>query len=416
MDRVVDTPRGLTRRRRLLLAAGVLLLLGLGFSVPLLRRWAVSERSVEASRLRFATVVRGDLERDVAAQGRIVAALHPTLFSPAQGIVALTAKAGSVVKKGELLARIESPELLSRFNQEKATTQSLQADLGRQEIAVRQAGLRARQSIDVLTMRRNAARRARERAQELFGQGLLNKVDEERSGDDLQTAELELKNAHETAQLEKETLEFELRNRRLAVERQASVAQELQRQVDLLQVRAPFAGMVATVALQDRDAVAPNQAVLTIVDLSAFEVEFDVPENYAALLAPGTRAEILYEGRTYPGRVTVVSPEVRDSQVRGTVVFDGATPANLRQSQRVSVRMVLERRSNVLKTARGPFLESGGGRYAYVVEGGMATRREVQVGAVSVGEVEILRGLSEGQQLVVSDTSVFEGANTVLIR
>jgi HlyD family secretion protein len=416
MDRVVDSPRGLTRRRRLLLAAGALLLLGLGFSVPLLRRWAMSERSVEASRLRFATVVRGDLERDVAAQGRIVAALHPTLFSPAQGIVALTAKAGSVVKKGELLARIESPELLSRFNQEKATTQSLQADLGRQEIAVRQAGLRARQSIDVLTMRRNAARRARERAQELFGQGLLNKVDEERSEDDLQTAELELKNAHETAQLEKETLEFELRNRRLAVERQASVAQELQRQVDLLQVRAPFAGMVATVALQDRDAVAPNQAVLTIVDLSAFEVEFDVPENYAALLAPGTRAEILYEGRTYPGRVTVVSPEVRDSQVRGTVVFDGAAPPNLRQSQRVSVRMVLERRSNVLKTARGPFLESGGGRYAYVVEGGMATRREVQVGAVSVGEVEILRGLSEGQQLVVSDTSIFEGANTILIR
>jgi len=241
-------------------------------------------------------------------------------------------------------------------------------------------------------------------------------VDYERAQDDLQTAELELKNAGETAQLEKETLEFELRNRRLAVERQASVAQELQRQVDLLQVRAPFAGMVATVALQDRDAVAPNQAVLTIVDLSAFEVEFDVPENYAALLAPGTRAEILYEGRTYPGRVTVVSPEVRDSQVRGTVVFDGATPPNLRQSQRVSVRMVLERRSNVLKTARGPFLESGGGRYAYVVEGGMATRREVQVGAVSVGEVEILRGLSEGQQLVVSDTSVFEGANTVLIR
>src|SRR4029078_3358026 len=97
-------------------------LLGLGFSVPLLRRWAMSERSVEASRLRFATVVRGDLERDVAAQGRIVAALHPTLFSPAQGIVALTAKAGSVVKKGELLARIEIPEVRSRRTHTKDTT------------------------------------------------------------------------------------------------------------------------------------------------------------------------------------------------------------------------------------------------------------------------------------------------------
>jgi HlyD family secretion protein len=416
MDKVIEQPKGLTRKRAILLGAAGLLLLAAAAALPALRRWAQTDRSVDAARLRFSDVVRGDLERDVAAQGRIVAALHPTLFSPAQGIVALAVKAGSVVTKGQVLATIESPELLSRFNQERSSLLALQADLGRQEIAARQAVLRSRQAIDVLTMRRNAARRARTRAEELFKEGLLNSVDYERTQDDLLTAELELKNAQETATLEKETLEFELRNRRAAVERQAAVAGELQRQVDLLKVAAPFDGMVATVNVQDRDAVGPNAPVLTIVDLSAFEVEFDVPENYAALLTPGTRAEILYEGRTYPGKVTVVSPEVRDSQVRGTVAFDGETPANLRQSQRVSVRMVLERRSNVLKSARGPFLESGGGRYVYVVEGGIARRREIEVGAVSVGEVEIVRGLAAGERIVVSDTSLFEGAGTVLIR
>lgn len=416
MDKVIERPRGMTRRRAVLLALAGALLVGAAGAVPVVRRWALTERAVPAARLRFADVVRGDLERDVAAQGRIVAALHPTLFSPAQGMVALEVKAGTVVRKGQELARVESPELVSRHNQERSSLLSLQADLGRQEIAARQAVLRSRQSIDVLTMRRNAARRARERAEQLFKEGLLNSVDYERSQDDLETAELELRNAHETAQLEKETLEFELRNRRLAVDRQASVARELQRQVELLRVMAPFDGMVATVNVQDRDAVGPNQAILTIVDLSAFEVEFDVPENYATLLAPGTRAEILYEGRTYPGRVTVVSPEVRDSQVRGTVVFDGETPPGLRQSQRVSVRMVLEKKTGVLKTARGPFLESGGGRHAYVVEGGIARRRDIGVGAVSVSEVEIVRGLREGERIVVSDTSVFEGAGTVLIR
>lgn len=417
MDKVIEQPRGFTRRRTILMAAAAALLLGAALAVPAVRRWAQTDRAVSASRLRFADVVRGDLERDVAAQGRIVAALHPTLFSPAQGIVALAVKAGTTVKKGQDLARVDSPELLSRFNQERSSLQSLQADLGRQEIAARQAVLKSRQNVEVLTLRRNAARRARERAEQLFKEGLLNSVDYERTQDELQTAELELKNAGETAQMEKETLEFELRNRRLAVERQASVARELQRQVDLLRVAAPFDGMVATVSVQDHDAVGPNQPLLTVVDLSAFEVEFDVPENYATLLAPGTRAEILYEGRTYPGKVTAVSPEVRDSQVRGTVVFDGDTPPGLRQSQRVSVRMVLEKKDGVLKTARGPFLESGGGRYAYVVEGdGIARKREIAVGAVSVSEVEIVRGLREGERIVVSDTSVFEGAGRVLIR
>jgi len=270
--------------------------------------------------------------------------------------------------------------------------------------------------VDVLTMRVAAARRARERAQELFDQGLLNKVDYERTQDDLEVATLELKNAKETGVLEKETLEFDLKSRRLAVGRQQSIVSEMQRQVTGLAIAAPFDGMVATVNVQDRDAVAANQAILTVVNLSQFEVEFDIPENYASDLAPGTRAEILYEGRTFPGRVTAVSPEIRDSQVRGTVVFDGETPADLRQSQRVSVRMVLERKANVLKTARGPFLESGGGRQAYVVDNGVAVKREIEVGAVSVSEVEIVRGLSPGERIVVSDTSVFEGARTVLIR
>ena len=76
----------------------------------------------------------------------------------------------------------------------------------------------------------------------------------------------------------------------------------------------------------------------------------------------------------------------------------------------------MERKTGVVKTARGPFLESGGGRQAYVVDNGVAVKREIQVGAVSVSEVEILKGVSPGEKVVVSDTSVFEGARTVLIR
>jgi HlyD family secretion protein len=402
MDKPITQAGGVSPRRWAMIAAGAVAVLGIAALVPGARRWAGADRAVDASRVRIADVVRGDLDRDVSAQGRIVAALHPTLFSPAQGIVTLSVKAGSEVKRGRLLARIASPELQSRLVQERSTLASLQSDLGRQEIA-------ARQSVDVLAMRVAAARRGRDRAEALFKEGLLNKVDEEKAVDDLEEATLSLRNAKESGQLE-------VGNRRLAVARQQSIVTEMERQVGGLDVVAPFDGMVATVNVQDRDAVAQNQAILTVVNLSAFEVEFDIPENYASDMTPGTVAEILYEGKTYPGKVTTVSPEIRDSQVRGTVVFDGETPPGLRQSQRVSVRMVLEHKTNVVKTARGPFLESGGGRQAYVVDNGVATKREIEVGAVSVSEVEITRGVNPGERVVVSDTSVFEGARTVLIR
>lgn len=416
MDKAVAQPKGLGRRNVILMAAGGAALLVAAVLAPAVLRWMRAERAIDSNRLNVGVVSRGDLDRDVSAQGRIVAALHPTLFSPVAGIVALSVKAGTEVRKGQLLARIESPELMSRRAQERSTLLALQGDLGRQEIAARQSGLRTRQALEVQTMRQAAARRAMVRAQELFEQGLLNKVDFERTKDDLEIAGLELAQAQQTLQLEKETLEYEVSNRRLQVARQRSVVDETERQVRGLEVAAPFDGMVATVNVQDRDAVAANGPILTVVNLSAFEVEFDVAENYASDLLPGTQAEILYEGKTYPGKVTVVSPEIRDSQVKGTLAFDGDTPPGLRQSQRVSVRMLLERKSNVLKLPRGPFVESGGGRHAYVVEDGVATKREIQVGAVSVSEVEVVRGLQAGDQVVVSDTSIFEGAKTVLIR
>ena len=59
-----------------------------------LRRWSRADRSVAPRLAADRDVKRGDLVRDASAQGRIVAALHPTLFAPRSGIVALAVKAG----------------------------------------------------------------------------------------------------------------------------------------------------------------------------------------------------------------------------------------------------------------------------------------------------------------------------------
>ena len=330
--------------------------------------------------------------------------------------MALLVRAGETVKKGQPLARVESPEVKSRLLQERASLQGLQSSLERGRIDARQDAIKNGHAIDLLDVRVTAARRLLERAQSAFDQGILNKTDYEKAKDDVRIAELELANAQATAKLQVETAEFDIQSRKLLVDRQSSVAGELQRQVDQLTLAAPFDGIVASVAVQDRDAVPANAPVLTVVNLSAFEVEITLPENYSSDVLPQTKAQILYEGREYPGHVTAMSPEVKDSQVRGTVVFDGETPPGLRQSQRVSVRMVLEKKPNVLKLPRGPFLESGGGRQIYVVDNGVATKRDIAVGAISVSEVEIRTGLREGEKVILSDTSELAGAKNVLIR
>jgi HlyD family secretion protein len=207
-----------------------------------------------------------------------------------------------------------------------------------------------------------------------------------------------------------------VRDKELQLERQASLVSELQRQADLTSIAAPFDGMVASVAVQDRDAVLASAPILTVVNLTKMEIEISLPESYASDAVPGTPALVFFEGKEHPAKVSAVSPEIKDSQIRGTVVFDGEAPAALRQSQRVSVRLVFEEKPNVLRLPRGPFLESGAGRQVFVVENGVAVRRDVEVGALSVSDVEVVSGLKEGDRVVISDTSDWAGVKSVLVR
>ena len=416
MDRTVRPRRLTAARAALLVAIAAVLAVGGLVLAPLVQRWMSAERSVDGSAIRIGVAAIGDLERDLVAQGRVVAALHPTLFSPAQGIVALQVKAGAEVKKGDLLATIDSPALTSKLSEEKATLGSLESELGRAQIAARQARVKSKQVIDVLAVKHQAADRTLERTRTLAGEGALATHEVEKATDDLTLATFELDNARETSALEKETQSFEIETRRLAALRQKAVVTELSRQIGELRIAAPFDGLVAGVSVQDRDAVSAHQAILTVVNLSALEIELELAENQSAGVAPGTPAEIAYGGKTYAGRVVAVAPEVKDSQVRGTVSFSGEVPAGLRQNERVSVRVLLDRRAGVLTLPRGPYLEAGGGRWVYVVKGEVATRRAVAIGVTGVSEVEVMKGLAAGEKIVVSDTADFEGAETVLIR
>ncbi len=87
----------------------------------------------------------------------------------------------------------------------------------------------------------------------------------------------------------------------------------------------------------------------------------------------------------------------------------------LRQNQRVAARILLETKNNVLIVSRGSFLQIGGGRIAYVVNDGMASKRKIQTGATSISQVEILSGLQEGEIIVLSGANAFEDRDQVLL-
>lgn len=413
----VAVDRAPTQRRRLKAAAiaGGALLLALVVALPAYNRWASAEISVPLERLRVATIERGNFTRDVGVTGRVIAAVAPTLYSTAVGTVTLEVQAGDTVDAGQVLAVVDSPEVINELAREKANLESITGEWERQKIDTRSAELRNKQTVDLAKVRLDAARREAERARLSFDEGVMSRQEMEKAYDELATAEVEYKHAVENAELAKDSLVFELRSRRLAADRQQLLVENLQRRADELTIRSPVNGMVGNVAVAQKSAVAANSPVLTVIDLTALEVEAQMPESYADSLGLGMPAEITYGTSTYEGIVAAISPEVNNAQVTTRVRFANEAPQDLRQNQRVSVRVVMETKDDVLTVQRGPFLESASGRMAYVVRGDLAVRTPIRVGSTSVNKVEIIDGLNAGDRIVISSTDAFENADTVYL-
>ncbi|KFN48799.1 efflux RND transporter periplasmic adaptor subunit [Arenimonas composti] len=401
-----------SRRPVVFASAGIVGVLLLGWAMS---GWLDSARSVSGERLRFAEVTRGTLVRDAAVNGRVVAAVSPTLYAPAGGTVALKIQAGDTVKRGDVMAVIDSPDLQNELERERATLVQMEAEVARQRILAQKASLLARREADDAEVVRLAASRDLQRAERGYELGAIPEVDLLRARDAMASAEIRAKHAATASGLESRDVELALRTQEQLLARQRLVFADIERRVDELNVRAPVDGIIGTLNIVDRAVVAQNAPLMTVVDLSQLEVELAIPETYAEDLGLGMSAEVRIGAVNATGKISAISPEVVSNQVLARVRFDGEQPPGLRQNQRVSARVLFEERPDVVMVTRGPFVEAHGGRFAYVMDGDVAVRTPITLGATSVSAVEVSAGLQPGDRVVIAGTDNFRDAERVSV-
>jgi HlyD family secretion protein len=413
-DRMVEVKSN----RPKLIALGVAALVVIGAGVmfaPRIGRLFSANASVSASRLSFGTVSRGPFVNDFAAEGKVVAAVSPTLYAAYGGAVTLQVHAGDTVKKGQVLAVIDSPELTNKLAQEQSAADAMQVQYLQAEVDSRKKRSELEKAVDNAAIDRKAADRDLLRSNTAFSKGALSRGEVDKAKDLLEKSQITEKHATNDLNLNNDSLTFDVKAKKLAHDRQVLMVEDLQRQVANLQVRSPVDGQVGQLFIAERATVAKDAQLVSVIDLSALEVEMKVPESFARELGIGMPGEITGNGKVWPGKISAVSPEVVAGEVAARLRFDGATPQQLRQSQRMSVRILVDKRDNVLTVARGSFVDEGGGRYAYVVHDGIAEKKEIRVGANSIDKVEILDGLQPGDRIVISGTDAFNGAARVVI-
>jgi membrane fusion protein (multidrug efflux system) len=213
----------------------------------------------------------------------------------------------------------------------------------------------------------------------------------------------------------------ELERDRAAFESAKASSEQLQTRLGYARVMAPITGIITEKRIEAGDIVSSSTRLFSVADVSTLVTRIQVSELEVSTLRAGDMVPLTVDalgGQKVQGRIRRVFPSA-DSATRLVpveVALSGSQLSGLRPGYTVRATLSLDRRDNALLVPSRAVSGPSGARAVYVVTGGVVERRAVRVGSDMAGQSEILEGVSEGDSVIVSGTSMIrEGAKAKVV-
>ena len=316
----------------------------------------------------------------------------------------------------QVVARLMSPELDALIKQQQSTLEQLSINANRGVLADKEAQLDLESNMNAAQSELNVAKREFQRAEISYGKQIISEVDWLKSQDAVTDAKRLFEHAKKRVLFSMERFQFEKQHREFLVQKEKLILEELLRRHDELAIKAPVKGVVGNWLVAQKNTIAANTAIMTIVDLSEYEAELSVPEFYADDLGIGLEVSMKISGMTVRGEIIAISPEVKSNQVTVRAKINDSQQIQLRQNQRINARIEFEKKENVLMVKRGAFIGSLGGKYIFkIAEDNYASKVAITTGASSAEFIEITSGLDVGQLVITSGYEDFTKAEQIYL-
>jgi multidrug resistance efflux pump len=383
-----------------------------------LSRLRAAAPTVEAGTVWSDTVKRGTMVRQVQGQGTLVPEDVRWISAAAPARVErILVQPGAEVKEDTVLIELTNPDVELAALEAQRNVASVEAELTNLQATLE--GQRLAQESQVATLRSSLedARRRAQADQELADKGFLSKLELAQSRD--RAVELQGR-----VQFEQQRLGTigkgnvaQLVAQRAEVERLKSIAGFRQKQLDNLKVSAGVAGILQELPLQVGQSVAQGAMLARVAKPDKLKAELRIPETQAKDVTLGQKATVDTRNGVVPGRVARIDPAAVQGTVRVDIALEGELPRGARPDLTFEGTIELERLDDVLYVSRPAFGDANSTVKLFKwTAPDEAERVTVQLGRSSVKTVEIVSGLAEGDKVVLSDMSQWDGTDRIRLR
>lgn len=353
-------------------------------------------------------VVRKDLTHSLKANGDIAPLMQVDLFPKVSGYLErINVNLGNPVRQGQVIAQIDQAEFLHKMKEAEAKVAHAKAQLSEMEAGSRPEELRqAEEAVKQAHSRFENARLHRERIEALYKKQVISKKETDVAEMEYTVAEAQLAASQQNLRLVGEGVRQEVRMASQAKlkEMEAILAQEKIR-FQNTQIIAPFHGEIARKYVDGGALVSPSTPVVNIVHTATVKIVANVLEKDIPLLKPGMKAKIraeTYPEKIFEGKVAQINSVLElSTRTLQAEIYIPNSQQLLKPGMFANVEVVLSEKPQTLIIPREAVIQTEGEPSVFVVEGNLALRRAIATGYEQDQMVEVLRGLKEGEKVVV---------------
>ena len=322
---------------------------------------------------------------------------------------------GVAVSPDTVILELSNPELEQELRDAGYQLAAQEAELADLRVTVESQLLSQRATAATVASEYHQAKLQADADERLYAEHLIGDLILKRSK--VRAEELATRNALEQQRLEIATasVEAQLKAKRATVEQFRALYALRKSQKDALTVRAGIEGVLQEVPVEVGQEVTPGTNLARVAQPDKLKAELRIAETQAKDIEVGQKARIDTRNGVIEGKVTRIDPAVREGTVTVDVALLGPLPKGARPDLSVDGTIELERLTDVLYVGRPAYgqAESTIGLFKLLDDGETAVRTQVRLGRSSVNTIEVIEGLEEGDQVILSDTSAWDAYDRI---
>ena len=375
-------------------------------------------RSIGKERVRIAEVVEAPFLEFVEVEGLVHPVMTIQLNALENGYVErIVCDEGAMLKQGDTILVLSNPDLLRTIDEEREQWEKENRNLHEQEIQMEQKSIDLRLQTLEQKYQITALERKLTQSREEFAMGIKSRAE-------LDIVEAENEHLHNKLMLQMQSLGHDsaatvLRRQMIVADREAAQRrlQNTRRRTEGLVVRAPCDGQLGHINLIIGQQVSAGSKIGELKIMDQYKVSTQLSEYYVERIHAGLPATIVQKQDTFPLRISRVVPEVKERKFAVDLLFNGATPDNIRLGKSYRVKVVLGQPEPAVVIPRGDFYQKSSGEWIFLIDGetGIARRVPIEVGRQNPEQFEVLKGLKPGDRVITSGYDRIGDAEEVII-